>query len=148
MREAPPPGLKIKRVYRAQRRSDGKRVLVDALWPRGMTRERMRLDLWLKEIAPSAELRRWFGHDPQRWEEFSRRYQAELAGRPEEIEQLRRLSAEEMVTLLYAAKDEARNNAVVLKEFLETGRSSTHEKAAGSSGPSRTMEADHAGQEF
>jgi uncharacterized protein YeaO (DUF488 family) len=143
MREAPPPGLKIKRVYRAQRQSDGKRVLVDALWPRGLSRERMRLDFWMKEIAPSAELRRWFGHDPERWSEFRRRYSEELAQHPDEIERLRDMAANEMVTLLYAAKDEAHNNAVVLKEIIEAGRSRSTDHVTDDTGSSLTMEANN-----
>lgn len=113
------PEVRVKRAYRAARRSDGTRVLVDALWPRGLSRERLRLDFWCKEVAPSAELRRWFGHDPARWERFKRRYAEELVSHAEEVDCLRQLSANRTLTLIYAAKDEEHNNAVVLKEVIE-----------------------------
>ncbi|HET7411639.1 MAG TPA: DUF488 domain-containing protein [Pararhizobium sp.] len=112
------PELKIKRAYDPPEHSDGKRVLVDRLWPRGVSKDELKLDYWWKELAPSAELRRWFGHDPERWEEFSKRYREELAARPEDLDRLRGLSADRPVTLVYAAKDEDHNNAVVLKELV------------------------------
>jgi uncharacterized protein YeaO (DUF488 family) len=110
--------LRIKRAYRAARRSDGTRVLVDALWPRGVSRERLRVDFWCKEVAPSAELRLWFGHDPARWDEFQRRYRKELSGRQEAIAYLRHMVASGTVTLIYAAKDETHNNAIALKAVI------------------------------
>lgn len=113
--------LHLKRVYEPRADSDGLRVLVDRLWPRGLTKEEAAVDLWLKEIAPSSELRKWFGHDPERWAEFRRRYRAELAGKGSEVATLRRQGGKGTVTLLYGAKDEAHNQAVVLKEFLEEG---------------------------
>lgn len=111
--------LHLKRVYEQPAKGDGLRVLVDRLWPRGLTKEEAAIDLWLKEIAPSAELRRWFGHDPKKWAEFRHRYRAELGDRNEEIETLRQHGGDGRVTLLYGAKDEAHNQAVVLKEFME-----------------------------
>jgi uncharacterized protein YeaO (DUF488 family) len=113
--------LRIKRVYQPPQPEDGARILVDRLWPRGLSRERARVDLWLKEIAPSATLRRRFHGDPGGWEEFRTAYYAELEEPPAQaaarslIEQLRR----EPVTLLFAARDEARNNVVALKEWLD-----------------------------
>lgn len=114
------PEVTIKRAYEAARGSDGSRVLVDGLWPRGLSRERLRLDLWCKEVAPSAELRRWFGHDPARWEAFRKRYTDELAGHRAEVDRLRQMAASGTLTLVYAAKDEEHNNAVVLKEIIES----------------------------
>lgn len=114
--------LQLKRVYEKPASGDGLRILVDRLWPRGLTKEEAKVDLWLKEIAPSAELRRWFGHDPDKWPEFRRRYRAELDEKGEEIATLRTRGGKGLVTLLYGAKDEAHNQAVVLKEFIEDGK--------------------------
>ncbi|BDV44887.1 hypothetical protein GURASL_38100 [Geotalea uraniireducens] len=111
--------VRIKRVYDEPAAADGLRILVDRLWPRGLTKEKARLDAWLKELAPSDELRKWFGHDPARWEEFRERYRQELAGRPESMARLRALAGQGPVTLLFAAHDVAHNNAVVLKELLD-----------------------------
>lgn len=111
--------LRIKRVYEAPADDDGVRVLVDRLWPRGLSKMAARLDLWLKEVAPSNELRRWFGHDPARWAEFQRRYREELKQQPEVLEQLVTLAARGRLTLLFAARDEAHNNAVVLRALLQ-----------------------------
>jgi uncharacterized protein YeaO (DUF488 family) len=112
--------IKLKRVYEPPAPADGVRVLVDRLWPRGLRKEAAAVDHWARDIAPSAELRRWFGHDPERWPEFRARYRQELlAGRPDALAALRRLCAEGPVTLVYAARDEQRNNAVVLRELLE-----------------------------
>jgi uncharacterized protein YeaO (DUF488 family) len=111
--------VKIKRVYEEPAPQDGVRLLVDRLWPRGLSKERARLERWLKEIAPSEELRRWFGHDPAKWQEFRLRYREELSAQRELVDELRKLAAEETVTLLFAAHDEERNNAVVLKELIE-----------------------------
>jgi uncharacterized protein YeaO (DUF488 family) len=109
--------IRIKRVYDPPSPEDGRRVLVDRLWPRGLTKAEAHVDDWLKEVAPSNELRRWFGHDPERWTEFRRRYREELHGNPA-LEQLKRMAAEGPLTLLYAARDETRNNAVALAELL------------------------------
>jgi uncharacterized protein YeaO (DUF488 family) len=111
--------IKLKRIYEQPAPGDGKRVLVDRLWPRGLARDGTKLDEWLKEIAPSDELRKWFGHDPARWEEFRRRYREELKLQDDLLEQLTAEARRGTVTLLFAAKDEAHNNAVVLKELLE-----------------------------
>ena len=135
------PQVRIKRAYRAARRSDGTRVLVDALWPRGLSRERVRIDLWCKEVAPSAGLRRWFAHDPARWEEFRRRYAEELALRVGEVDRLRQLSAVGTLTLVYAAKDEAHNNAVVLKGMIEAASTTG---PAGGRGANSKEEKGHA----
>lgn len=112
--------LKLRRVYDPPQATDGVRVLVDRLWPRGLSKEQARVDLWLREVAPSDRLRRWFGHDPAKWEEFRRRYLEELRSSPalEQLRVLSRRARRETVTLLFAARDEAHNNAVVLAEFL------------------------------
>ena len=115
---APHP-LRVRRIYDPPQDGDGLRVLVDRLWPRGLSRERAAIDLWLKDVAPSADLRKWFGHDPARWEEFRHRYRAELKGHSAEISQLLTALAKAPVTLLYAAHDEAHNNAIVLAEYLQ-----------------------------
>lgn len=118
--------IAIKRVYEPPADEDGHRVLVDRLWPRGLAHERAAVDEWLKEIAPSTELRRWFGHDKARWDEFHRRYRAELKGAQnrEALSHLRALARKGPLTLLYAARDEEHNNAVVLQELLLEMRSS------------------------
>ncbi len=114
--------LHLKRVYDPPSPDDGLRILVDRLWPRGLTKDAARVDLWVKDIAPSAALRQWFGHDPARWPEFRKRYRAELAANPQAVATLRgAMKGAKPVTLLYGAKDEERNNAVVLKEELEGG---------------------------
>lgn len=110
--------VRLKRAYEAAEASDGMRVLVDRLWPRGVSKDAAAVDLWLKELAPSTELRKWFGHDPARWTEFQRRYGEELRGHPEALAQLRDLAAKQRVTLVYAAKDEVHNDAVVLRSLL------------------------------
>jgi uncharacterized protein YeaO (DUF488 family) len=111
--------VRVKRAYRAARQSDGARVLVDRVWPRGLSKDRLRLSDWMKDIAPSAELRRWFGHDPARWQGFRERYARELGSKGDMVGALRARAAEGTVTLVFAAKDEAHNNAVVLKEYLD-----------------------------
>jgi uncharacterized protein YeaO (DUF488 family) len=120
------PDIAIKRVYEKPEESDGFRVLVDRLWPRGLKKEAAALDAWHRELAPSDALRRWFGHDVARWPEFRRRYVAELRDKGEALEALRALARERRLTLLFAARDEAHNDAVVLREVLlapeETGR--------------------------
>ena len=109
--------IPIKRVYEAPDAADGKRVLIDRLWPRGLTKQKAAVDLWLKDIAPSAELRKWFGHEPAKWPEFQRRYRAELNGSAA-LAQLKSLVAQGKVTLVYGAKDERHNDAVVLQQML------------------------------
>ncbi|MFV0524520.1 MAG: DUF488 domain-containing protein [Acidimicrobiales bacterium] len=112
------PGVRVKRVYEAPAAGDGYRVLVDRLWPRGVSRERADLDEWLKEVAPSDALRRWFAHDPARFPEFVERYRAELDGSAA-LDQLRRICRDhDVVTLLYGAKDTEHNQAVVLRDLL------------------------------
>lgn len=111
--------IKIKRVYEEPLDSDGERVLIDRLWPRGLTKEKAKIDLWIKEIAPSTELRKWFRHEPAKWEEFKRRYLKELIDNEVVVSRLKDLTKGKIITLVYGAKDEAHNNAVVLKEFLE-----------------------------
>jgi uncharacterized protein YeaO (DUF488 family) len=109
----------LKRAYTAASPADGRRILVERLWPRGVSKEKAALDLWLKEVAPSAELRRWFGHDPAKWSEFRRRYCEELRRRPQEMAQLRKLAAEGPVTFIYGPREEKLNAASVLKDFIE-----------------------------
>lgn len=115
-----PSAIAIKRAYDPVARGDGCRVLVDRLWPRGITKERLHTERWCKELAPSAELRRWFGHDEKRWPEFRRRYFDELAAHPEELDALRELASGRRLTLVYGARDEQHNNAVALRDFLQT----------------------------
>ena len=110
--------ITIKRIYDQPDPQDGRRGLVDRLWPRGLAKEKARVDDWLKEIAPSEELRKWFGHDPGKWEEFRRRYREELRAHGELLEQLRERAKKGRVTLLFAARDAEHNNAVVLQELL------------------------------
>lgn len=111
--------VRIKRVYEVPSADDGKRILVDRLWPRGLTKEKARIDLWLKDIAPSAELREWFGHDPEKWQEFQRRYEQELQADKTVVAELRHELQSGATTLVYGAKDETHNDAVVLKAYLE-----------------------------
>jgi len=111
--------IRIKRVYDAPEKSDGTRVLIDRIWPRGVSKDEAAIDEWLKDVAPSTELRKWFGHSPERWDEFRRRYEAELAENEEAFERLVELCRKGDVTLVYAARDEAHNNAVVLKGLIE-----------------------------
>lgn len=108
--------IKIKRVYEKPDKEDGKRILVDRLWPRGLTKEKASVDLWLKEIAPSTELRKWFSHDPDKWKEFQKRYHKELKENKEQVSLLKEQMKKGTVTLVYGAKDEEHNEALVLKE--------------------------------
>ncbi|GIV50108.1 MAG: hypothetical protein KatS3mg038_0629 [Candidatus Kapaibacterium sp.] len=112
------PTIRTKRVYLPPEPEDGYRVLVDRLWPRGLRKVHLQVDLWLRDIAPSNELRKWFNHDPAKWEEFKRRYWRELAERHERIEQLLTIAATHRLTLLYSARDPDHNQAVALKEYL------------------------------
>ncbi|WP_425410419.1 DUF488 domain-containing protein [Hyphococcus sp.] len=111
--------IRLKRAYEKPAKADGKRILVERLWPRGVTKAAALLDEWLKDIAPSPSLRKWYGHDPEKWPEFQKRYRAELAGNKEGVERLREICKSGTVTFIYAAKDEERNSAAVLKAFLE-----------------------------
>ena len=111
----------LKRVYEPPSDADGTRILVDRLWPRGLSKDKARVDLWLKEIAPSTALRQWFGHDPALWDEFQSRYRAELDANGEVVEQLRDVIRAGKTTLIYGAKDEVHNDAVVLAAYLEGG---------------------------
>jgi uncharacterized protein YeaO (DUF488 family) len=108
----------LKRAYDPAEASDGTRILVDRLWPRGVSKERAALDQWMKEIAPSTELRKWFGHDPSRWAEFCRRYSNELHHNGELLSQLRSLARKGPVTLVYSAHDEIHNDAIVLRDVI------------------------------
>jgi uncharacterized protein YeaO (DUF488 family) len=111
--------IRIKRVYEQPGADDGFRILVDRLWPRGLTKVRAKVDLWLRGIAPSTELRKWFSHDPAKWEEFQRRYHAELQANAGQMELLLLEARKGTVTLLFGAKDEVRNEAVVLQRLLK-----------------------------
>ena len=111
--------FKIKRVYEPYDKSDGTRILIDRLWARGLTKEKAKFDLWLKDIAPSADLRKWFGHDPAKWEEFKKRYFMELKNKTDLINAIKDKLKEGTVTLVYGAKDKKHNDAVALKEYLE-----------------------------
>ena len=114
--------IRLKRVYESASSEDGMRILVDRLWPRGLRKEDAAVDRWLKEIAPSTELRQWFGHDPVRWPEFRRRYTAELRQHTTMLDETRELAKQGTVTLVFGAHDEQHNNAVVLREVLLKGR--------------------------
>ena len=111
--------IAVKRVYEPATKADGQRVLVDRVWPRGITREKAALTLWLKDIAPSTELRKWFGHEPARWEEFRKRYREELADKQGPLRELASLLEHGRVTLLYGAHAERYNNAVALADYLK-----------------------------
>jgi uncharacterized protein YeaO (DUF488 family) len=124
------PRIHLKRAYDPPSDEDGARVLVDRLWPRGLTRAAAHIDLWLKEVAPSEGLRRWFGHDPARFAEFARRYQAELELAPQQILTLRRLANEGPLTLIFGAKDREHNQAVVLADRIR-GEASPSRRAPG-----------------
>jgi uncharacterized protein YeaO (DUF488 family) len=112
--------IKLKRVYKPKEKGDGFRILVDRLWPRGVSKEKAALDLWFKEIAPSNELRKWFKHDPKKWKLFEGKYMKEIMENKENLKKLKEIiEKERIVTLLYGAKDEKHNEALVLKKFLE-----------------------------
>ncbi|MBB3593591.1 uncharacterized protein YeaO (DUF488 family) [Rhizobium sp. BK529] len=110
--------IKLKRAYAARAAADGARLLVDRIWPRGLSNKRAALDAWMKDVAPSAELRHWFNHQPDRWEEFRTRYTDELRHKEEEVKLVADFVKRGTVTLLYAARDDEHNNAVVLRDFL------------------------------
>jgi uncharacterized protein YeaO (DUF488 family) len=111
--------VKVKRVYESIQRSDGTRFLVERLWPRGMKKEQLKLDAWLKAVAPSDSLRRWFGHDPLKWNDFQQKYRAELSDNPDGWKPILEATKRGRVTLLYSSRDTEHNNALVLKSFLE-----------------------------
>jgi len=111
--------IRIKRVYEEPDKDDGVRILVDRLWPRGLTKEKARVDLWLKEIAPSTELRKWFDHDPKKWKNFRGRYETEIRHKDDLIKVLNQKAREGTITLIYGARDEKHNEALVLKHILE-----------------------------
>jgi uncharacterized protein YeaO (DUF488 family) len=146
---ATPGSISLKRVYEPAARDDGTRILVDRLWPRGVSTEKAHVDLWLRDIAPSDDLRKWFGHDADKWPQFRKWYRGEISRRPDLLEPIKDALARGDVTLLYAAKDEAHNNAVVLKDRLERGlkasaRARGRSKAAASTAkpaPKRTKRA-------
>jgi uncharacterized protein YeaO (DUF488 family) len=121
--------IRVKRAYEAASPADGERILVERLWPRGITKARAALDLWLKDVAPSPELRKWFGHDPAKWERFEQRYWKELKGPKEAVELLRRKTERGTVTLVYAARDVEHNGAVALRQFLEREKVSSSTNA-------------------
>jgi uncharacterized protein YeaO (DUF488 family) len=116
--------VRLKRVYEPSASSDGYRVLIDRLWPRGVRRDGAQLDEWARELAPSSELRRWFAHDPERFDEFRRRYTTELAVHESKLRDLRRRARNGTLTLVYGARDREHNDAVVLAEILRSGRRS------------------------
>jgi uncharacterized protein YeaO (DUF488 family) len=111
--------IKLKRVYEPPSRQDGLRVLVERLWPRGLTKECAAVDLWLKDVAPSPELRKWFGHDPARWQQFQKRYRKELREQKDAIRLLTQKAKKGTLTMVYAARDEEHNAALALKTFLQ-----------------------------
>jgi uncharacterized protein YeaO (DUF488 family) len=114
----PASHIRLKRVYEPPSPEDGVRVLVDRLWPRGLRKADAAIDRWMKDIAPSTELRQWFGHDPERWQEFRRRYARELRQHATTIDELHELAQHKTVTLVFGARDEEHNDAVALREFL------------------------------
>jgi len=111
--------IRLKRAYEKASMEDGVRILVERLWPRGVSKEKAAIDLWVKDLAPSAELRKWYSHDPKKWPEFRKRYLAELRKTGEAMKQLKALVKKETVTFVYAAADEQRNSAILLKEYVE-----------------------------
>ncbi|HET6360911.1 MAG TPA: DUF488 domain-containing protein [Gemmatimonadota bacterium] len=121
--------VKLKRAYEPPEAGDGMRILVDRLWPRGVSKEAAAIDLWLKEIAPSIQLRQWFAHDPRKWPRFRERYFAELDANPEPVEALRKAIRRGPVTIVYSAKDEEHNDAVALREYLGSRTGSSPARA-------------------
>jgi uncharacterized protein YeaO (DUF488 family) len=119
-RKVPAKNVKLKRAYDEPAAPDGVRILVDRLWPRGVTKEVAAIDLWAKDLAPSPELRKWFGHDPDRWTEFRRRYTAEMRQHAEQLDKIRELARHGTVTLIYAARDQEHNEAVIIRDMLVT----------------------------
>jgi uncharacterized protein YeaO (DUF488 family) len=117
--DLPMTNIQIKRVYEEPTAKDGTRILVDRLWPRGLTKEKAKVDLWLKDVAPSTELRKWFAHDPDRWAGFRTRYRQELKSKKDQLTLLKQKAAKGTVTLVYAARDQQHNEAVVLQNLLK-----------------------------
>ena len=114
----PAGNIKLKRAYDTPAPEDGMRILVDRLWPRGLSKQRAAIDQWMKDISPSSKLRQWFGHDPRRWDEFRRRYATEVHQYPELLDQLRSLARKGPITLVYSANDEVHNDAVALRHVI------------------------------
>lgn len=112
--------IRTKRIYEPPARGDGRRILVDRLWPRGLSKTAARIDYWAKDVAPSTRLRQWYGHDPAKWKEFRRRYFAELDANPQGLAELRRHLGRGTVTLLFSSREERLNNAMALREYLKT----------------------------
>lgn len=112
--------IQVKRVYESPDPSDGKRILVDRLWPRGLSKAKARIDYWAREIAPSTELRRWYGHEPAKWSEFKARYSTELDANSDQVTELLALVKKGPVTFVYSSKEQALNNAIALREYLES----------------------------
>ena len=112
--------IRVKRVYETPEEADGRRILVDRLWARGLSKEKAKVDVWVKEIAPTTELRRWYGHDSNKWAEFKSRYVAELEANPDQVKEILREVQAGIVTFLYSSKEEQLNNAVALKEYIES----------------------------
>lgn len=117
--------IRLKRVYLSKSKTDGVRILVERLWPRGISKEKAAIDIWLKEIAPSTELRKWFNHDPLKWNEFQKRYKNELKAKKELTQELKEMVKNSTVTLVYSSKDEEHNNAIALKNYIENRKSPT-----------------------
>ena len=114
--------IRTKRAYAKPERGDGARILVDRLWPRGLTKEKAAIDLWLKELAPSTELRKWFAHDPKKWRAFRSRYVRELQEQTDQLDAVRSMAGKRQVTLIYGARDQDHNEAIVLKDILTSGK--------------------------
>ena len=133
--------IRVKRIYEPPSPQDGFRILVDRLWPRGMCKEKAKVDLWLRDMAPSNELRKWYGHDPDKWTEFKKKYLGEIGEKKEEFELLRKKARQGTVTFLFSSKEEKLNNAAALKEFVERGRGdSPSARAARLSSPKSQVE--------
>jgi uncharacterized protein YeaO (DUF488 family) len=122
--------INLKRAYEPASRDDGVRLLVERLWPRGVKKDVLQLEAWLKDVAPSTKLRQWFGHDPSKWSEFQRRYRAELDRNPEALEPILKSAGRGRVTLIYSSHDQEHNNAVVLKAYIESRLKKTTQRAA------------------
>jgi uncharacterized protein YeaO (DUF488 family) len=116
--KVPAANVKLKRAYEKPSARDGMRILVDRLWPRGLKKEAAALDEWMKDLAPTTELRKWFGHDPERWADFKRRYRVELRHHADLLEDIRRRARSHPVTLVYAARDETHNEAIIIRDVL------------------------------
>jgi uncharacterized protein YeaO (DUF488 family) len=111
--------IPLKRVYEEPSESDGTRILVDRLWPRGLTKEKAKVDVWLKDLAPTTELRKWFNHEPSKWTEFKKRYWDEISNNTDALSTFKKYLADGKVTIVYGAKDEKHNDAVVIKQYLD-----------------------------